>query len=472
MGHQAKTIETQRRSLLRMAKAGLVAAAAVAFVSCGGEGAGAGATASTGAGGSGGGSTSTSNFPPPTYTPAAKGDPQGAATTQVIDATGGSVTSADGGITLDIPAGALASATTISIQPITNTAPNGSGLAFRLEPEGTTFAVPVKLTFHLSGNAALAIDSTFIATQHADGLWYSQPNQTRDSSAQTVAVRTTHFSDWGAIPMLVLVPNSPRARTGATLALTAQIVYVAPTDGSLLEPVDDLAAPGPVSLDRIVAPRVWEVNDVVNGNAIFGQISDPGAFYAPGTVPTPNPVTVKVTAQLDTTRAIALDSVTIFDQEVWSGTTDITQTDGTKIHADVTFASDPNPPRSSQRHLKVLSGTAKITIPPTNSSSGCAQSISPDTHVIAPDEGSMTVTYDLANGPENANVQGGGTTAWPATMTAVCSNGTEMVQTTAAAAWWPIDPTNPLQTFTATNGVLNATISTLTASGTVQLVRQ
>jgi hypothetical protein len=95
--------------------------------------------------------TCTDNYVP-TYAPAAKGDPQGTATVQTIDAAGGSLTSADGRVTLDMPAGALSTATTVSIQPITNTTPNGLALNYRLEPEGTTFAVPVSLTFHLSAN--------------------------------------------------------------------------------------------------------------------------------------------------------------------------------------------------------------------------------------------------------------------------------------------------------------------------------
>ncbi len=116
--------------------------------------------------------TCTDNFVP-TYAPAPKGDPWGSATTQMIDASGGSVTSADGRITLNIPAGALGTATTVSIQPITNTTPNGIGLGYRLQPEGTNFGVPVNLTFHLSATEALALGSTFVATQHADGMWYS-----------------------------------------------------------------------------------------------------------------------------------------------------------------------------------------------------------------------------------------------------------------------------------------------------------
>src|SRR5689334_6890130 len=75
-----------------------------------------------------------------------KGIPNGPSVSQVIGTTGGSVTSADGLLTVSIPAGALASTKTITIQPITNNVSLGVGGGYRLGPEGTTFAQPVTLT--------------------------------------------------------------------------------------------------------------------------------------------------------------------------------------------------------------------------------------------------------------------------------------------------------------------------------------
>ncbi len=150
--------DAERHALTRRAMAGLLAGAALGILSCGG-------------GGGGGGGSSVTSFTP-TYTPAAKGTPTGTAVTQSVDGTGGKVSSADGRLDVVIPTGALAAATPITIQPITNTAPNGLQDGDRLLPEGTTFARPVTLTFHLSDGQASGIGSTWIATQHADGLWY------------------------------------------------------------------------------------------------------------------------------------------------------------------------------------------------------------------------------------------------------------------------------------------------------------
>jgi hypothetical protein len=349
--------------------------------------------------------TCTDNFVP-TFTPAPKGDPQGTATTQMIDATGGSVTSADGRITLNIPAGALGTATTVSIQPITNTTPNGIGLGYRLQPEGTTFAMPVNLTFHLSATEALALDSTFIATQQADGLWYSQPDQQRDSSAQTVGVSTGHFSDWTVAQTLQLQPTEARLKTDTAINFIAGVVIL--SDKVHVEPV-----PTPVQLDDInlVVAKTWSVDGIEGGNTQIGEISDPGSFTAPHIVPTPNPSTITLTIQLGGTKVTAPALAHIYAQELWTGTTDFTQIDGTQIHADVTFVNKPDPSQSPLvLHFVVKTGEVSVKVPPTNGS-GCSQSVSPVDHPIgAADasfeggDGSMTVTYHSDFGPEFASI--------------------------------------------------------------------
>lgn len=413
----------------------------------------------------------------PTYAPAPKGDPQGTAATQLIDAAGGSLTSADGRVTLDIPAGALSIATTISIQPITNTTSNGLGLNYRLEPEGTIFAVPVSLTFHLSVTEALAIASTFVTTQHADGLWYSQPNQQRDGNAQTVGVNTTHFSDWGLAETLLLKPAEQRVKNGAGATFTAEILVLNPEGDELSNSGEELGVPIPASLDKqFSAKKVWAVNGIQGGNTQIGQIRDPGSFTAPNKAPTPNKVTVTLTLELGRTKVIAPALADIYDQEVWTGATDITLLDGTQVHADVTFEQKPDPSGSAtELHFVVQSGLVRVKIPAT-SGGGCPQSILPDSHVIgAADanfeggDGTMMLTYDATTSPDHASVQGGGTTAWPVTLTEECPGAPLTLDTTEAAQWWPF---NAGQTLMAIGDVIDGTVSNASASGTIHLVRQ
>ena len=82
----------------------------------------------------------------PAITPV--GTPAGDPITKTIGISGGSIASPDSVMELVIPAGALPANTDITIQPVTNEAPGGIGLAYDLLPDGTTFSKPATLTFH------------------------------------------------------------------------------------------------------------------------------------------------------------------------------------------------------------------------------------------------------------------------------------------------------------------------------------
>lgn len=62
----------------------------------------------------------------------AAGTPQGEPDTLTLGATGGSVASPDGHITLQLPAGALAAGTAVTTQTVSNTAPDGVGPALHV----------------------------------------------------------------------------------------------------------------------------------------------------------------------------------------------------------------------------------------------------------------------------------------------------------------------------------------------------
>ena len=101
------------------------------------------------------------------------GTATGDAAQAMVPTTGGTLVSADGRLTLEVPAGALQTSQLLSITPITNQAPGGVGVAYRLGPDGTAFSAPVKLTFKYgdadtAGSEALALK---VATQNADGSW-------------------------------------------------------------------------------------------------------------------------------------------------------------------------------------------------------------------------------------------------------------------------------------------------------------
>jgi hypothetical protein len=424
--------------------------------------------------------TSASLFKP-TYTRAAKGTTTGAATSRVIDSSGGKVTSTDGRIDLTVPAGAFTTATEVSVQPITNTAPNGVGVAYRLLPEGTTFSQPATITFHLDPTQALGIASSFVVSQHADGLWYSQPHQSRDSAARTISVAAKHFSDWTVAQTVLLKPQQIRVKTNQRANFQATIIVMKnlndddDEDEELANPfADEIMVPHEETLnDQIKGKHSWQVNSTNGGTSTFGYVIDNnifGNYTAPKAVPNPSDVNVSITVELGKSKVIAPATATIYAEETWVGNSHLKQPDGTIIDATFTFVQTADDGHGKLR-FKVLNGTLHVK-PPSTLPSGCSLKVSPTDYDIGPNDGYMTATYDLKSGPDDPMISGMGTTVWLANYITFCPNGGGTQQFGIQAQWWPM-PIGMMPTpVEATNGVYNDVISSPMASGTVHLTRQ
>ena len=226
--------------------------------------------------------------PPPPIATTAPGIPEGLPVTAAIGSAGGSLTSSDGRLTISVPAGALAASTVVGIQPITATAPGAMGAAYRLTPEGQTFAQPVSLTFKYSAAEARASapDLLRVATQTAQGTW-SSPATTHDATQRTLTVATTHFSDWANVSGLLLRPEDSVVRVGKEVSLRVIICGDAPNPANPNAPplLRECLAPTFMGLEI----DVWAVNGIAGGNASVGTVQGldpvPGARYkAPATV--------------------------------------------------------------------------------------------------------------------------------------------------------------------------------------------
>lgn len=140
--------------------------------------------------------------------------------TKTVGSEGGTVSGSDG-TTLDVPMGALAMSTSITISPVTVTLPTGLvqvGPAYDFEPEGTSFAQAVTIT--------LPFDTAKIPSglTSADVLIYSAPkgmtNFQMDFTTldgNTVKTSTTHFTTY--VPATPAGPCMP-ACTGGPDACT------------------------------------------------------------------------------------------------------------------------------------------------------------------------------------------------------------------------------------------------------------
>lgn len=405
----------------------------------------------------------------PTYTPAAKGTTTGTAATQMIDGTGGTVTSSDGRLEVIVPAGMFTTATEVGIQPITNTAPNGVGVAYRLTPEGTTFSQPVTVKFHLDATQAIAIDSSFVVTQHGDGLWYSQPQQARDAS--TVSVPAQHFSDWAVSYLLLLDPSDAHVKVNASQTYKPTVLPV-PEDGKLNNPSREVPVPVAVPLSDFPGTPIWEVNSTAGSDTVGYIAGDKTSanFVAPESVPNPAEVEISVKMEIGGSMTKGTARAVIAGSEIWTGTSVVTLQDGTKLNSTFTFAQT-----SDDGHGKVTfnvqSGTVNAVVPATLPN-GCTQTATPQQYDIGPSDGMMTATYNGDPNDKNPMVAGMGTTVWLASYTTVCSGGQGSMDLAIQAPWWPFALGGPPPSFMAMSGLYDQDITANGATGHVTLHRQ
>jgi len=247
------------------------------------------------------------------------GTPVGAKTSATIGASGGTLSSADGELTLKIPAGALTSETEVSILPITNNAPLGVGFGYRLEPEGTHFNTPVQMVFNYKLLDGTLPDLLWIVTQAADGSWNAALKSVVDKNAGTVTVEANHFSDWalGKFIDFVLEPSSRKIQKGQSVQLkltgfmpkqTADEEDLAPLI-PISELGNDLAplTPIPPVESRLMDFRVkqWTLNGanapVSNSNGSLTASGLTATYTAPNSKPSVNPVAITVQLESRTT---------------------------------------------------------------------------------------------------------------------------------------------------------------------------
>jgi hypothetical protein len=123
-----------------------------------------------------------------------------AVTSMTIGPSGGTVTTPDG-VVIDVPQGALAAETLITVARAPNPPSGAVGPVFELGPDGTQFSQPVTLTIPYDP-AALGSTSPgdlMIAT-YGSGGWSGQGWALVDTGSDTVTAFVMHFSRWGVVP--------------------------------------------------------------------------------------------------------------------------------------------------------------------------------------------------------------------------------------------------------------------------------
>ncbi len=342
------------------------------------------------------------------------GTATGGAVSASIGAAGGSLSSGDGKLVLTVPAGALAANTTIGIQPITNFAHGQVGSAYRLTPDGQTFAQPVTLTFAYAYDELIgaSADVLGVAFQTTTGFWQWAGVPTVNAAAKTVSVKSTHFSDWSRVKGIQMRPPSKAVRVKGSVRLLVTSCYpVSVTDAS----GDELAylgykCDGDNEVTVLNPISDWSVNGVLGGNSATGSVTgsgDSGTFVAPGTKPSPNVVTVSARVRKSPLgeKVLVTSSITI-TEDSWSGTTK-SISPAQNVEADVTWSLD-----STVNNVATYLPSGNVSVVLAGAL-GEVCSVAPRVFNISPTDGVLTIDYN-ATPP---TYWAGGAVGWPGTLT-------------------------------------------------------
>lgn len=279
--------------------------------------------------------TGTNSGTPPQQPQATSvGTTTGDQVSQVIGPGGGSIASSDNSVELVIPAGALSSSTTITMQPITNNCPGGLTTGFRFGPDGLHFNQPATMKIHYTADILGSVFSDFmgIAYQDSSGYWHRIKELTNDTVNKVLTATIKHFTDYAPFSLLIIHPPAATLRPTQTLNLQVQ---VAESDDDDLPPLSGPDGPPDVTADPyIIVYKDGKCNWEINGgqqSASAGQfITDNGTlnitYQAPDQVPqTGNPVAVSATIDMGGmkldgkkyNKTILVSNITISDKLVY-----------------------------------------------------------------------------------------------------------------------------------------------------------
>jgi hypothetical protein len=119
-----------------------------------------------------------------------------------VGSAGGTISAADGSLTLDFPAGALVGETVITIEPTADAVGDAGivpGLVFRFGPSGTTFQEPVALTvaYDPASLPAGIGEGDLRILKLVAGQWVQIDGSTVDGATRTVSATLGSFSVYG-----------------------------------------------------------------------------------------------------------------------------------------------------------------------------------------------------------------------------------------------------------------------------------
>lgn len=254
----------------------------------------------------------------------------GPALEKSIDSTGGSLTSADGRLTITVPPGAVSSETTFSIRPVTSMAPSAIGVSYSMSAHNAFFSQPVTLSFEApeAGVSRTSLSGLGIAMQEESGSWRLLADPQRDDVNKVISASSAFLFSAAIVEELQILPLMASVREGTTVDLT--VAYCVATDSSKPNLVGLLYECSP-TLTPLQIVTDWAVNTIPGGNSILGTVSgyqNTGKYTAPANRPSPPTVRVQVHVgpHGKAGEAYAFSELTIGTPGNYNGTIDVSST--------------------------------------------------------------------------------------------------------------------------------------------------
>ncbi|RAJ06579.1 hypothetical protein LX64_01706 [Chitinophaga skermanii] len=248
-----------------------------------------------------------------------KGATTGDKISKVIGPAGGTLSTTDGLVNINIPAGALTAATEVSITPIQNTNPGGLGTAYRLLPHGEVFKQPVTVSFKYENivNAGTYTKALGVAYQDDRNIWQYVGASQINTTNKTIQVQTTHFSDWTLMLWMYLTPQQKTIGVKEQAAIKAVRVLPVAIDASgLLVPLVPPGKPGiPVGKQKPLESKYIKKWDL-NGAGVLESApgSSNATYLAPNNPPNQNPVTVSLQLNVTSAQVFLLSHITVLNE--------------------------------------------------------------------------------------------------------------------------------------------------------------
>lgn len=306
----------------------------------------------------------TPGAPAPVAAATPVGEAEGLAVSTTIGPAGGTLSSPDGSLVVNVPMNAFATPTLVSLQPIANHAHGGLGRAWRITPHGVQASQPITLSWRYAAEDAGAVAGLAVATQRADGTWVALRGAQHDVATRTLTVQTLHFSDWSLVAGLQLRPATAQVEVNGRVALTitrCETVNVSADEEEI--PLAACETVGSAGFDGFQ----WAANGVTGGDAVQGRVVRPdeflfpgvAAFVAPATPPAGNPVAVsaRYTAPPFNQGVTLLSNIRVVESTTGCAWAQGVQTLSAEVEAQYLWRGFNGPWDTAIDHRATLAGT-------------------------------------------------------------------------------------------------------------------